>query len=92
MRCPQTNNTQKMNNSEMIKQNTHNLHVCSMENIRSKRIKADKRKSHIFSTNKSESKRVIVNVCSLDESESKSVHISLNASQVKDAINETKYE
>ena len=41
---------------------------------------------------KSELKRVIVNACSSDESESKSVHISVNTSEVKYAMNETKYE
>ena len=39
---------------------------------------------------KSELKRVIVNACSSDESESKSVHISVNTSEVKGAMNETK--
>ena len=35
---------------------------------------------------------VIVNACSLDEIELKSVHISVNTSEVKDANNETKDE
>ena len=38
----------------------------------------------------SESKRVIVNKCSSYESESKSIHISVNTREVKDAMNETK--
>ena len=39
---------------------------------------------------KRELKKVIVNACSSDKSESKSVHISINTSKVKDAMNETK--
>ena len=39
----------------------------------------------------SESKIVMVNVCFLDESESKSVHISVNTSEIKYAMDEKKY-
>ena len=35
-----------------------------------------------------ENKRVIINTCSLDENESKSNHISVNTSKVKDSNNE----
>ena len=38
-----------------------------------------------------ESRSVIVNVCFLDESESKSVHISVNTSEIKYAMDEKKY-
>ena len=41
---------------------------------------------------KSESKRVIVNTCSSEESKSKIVRISVNTSEVKYAKNETKDE
>ena len=41
---------------------------------------------------KSKSERVIINKCSLDDSESKSVHISVNMSEVKYAKNETNDE
>ena len=40
----------------------------------------------------SESRRVIINACSYNESESKIVHISANMSKVKYAMNETKHE
>ena len=55
-----------------------NSQVCSMEERKPKGIKADKRLSHVCSTDKREPKRFIVNACSSDESESKSVHISIN--------------
>ena len=78
----QMTNTQNMNNYDTGTQNTHNLHVCSMENRESKGIKQEERNS----------KRVIANACYLGEIEPKSVHISVNASEVKDATNETKDE
>ena len=78
----QMNNTQKMNNSDKSKQDNPNLHVCSTDKIKSKRIKAGDRNS----------KRVVVNACSSEKSESKSVHITFNTSKVKDAINEIKDE
>ena len=37
-------------------------------------------------------KRVVVNACSLEKSESKIVHISVNVREVEDAINGTKDE
>ena len=55
-------------------------------------IKVDKRKLYICSTYNIKSKRVIVNACYSDEIESKIVHISVNTSEVKDAMNKTKYE
>ena len=39
-----------------------------------------------------ESRRVIINACSYNESESKIVHISANMSKVKYAMNETNDE
>ena len=79
----------------MSTQNIPNLHVYSSDEIESKRKNADKR----------ESKRVIISTCSLDDRESKDVHISDNTSglkyakngsvsarKVKYAKNETKYE
>ena len=39
-----------------------------------------------------QSKSFIVNACSFDKSESKSVHVSVNTSEVKDAMGETKDE
>ena len=40
----------------------------------------------------SKSESAIINACSLDESESKRVYISVNTSEVKYAMNETKDE
>ena len=73
--------TLKISNYEMSTQNIPNLYVCYTNDRESKIINADK----------SESRRVNVNACSMDESESKSAHeinISVNKSEVKD----TKYE
>ena len=84
----QMNNTQKMNHSEMSTQNIPNLRVCYMEEIKLKIIKVDKSELCVYSMDKSESKRVIVNACSSEKIESKSVHISVNTSEVKDAMNE----
>ena len=52
----------------------------------------DERKSHVCSTDKSESKGIIFNAGSLEKSESESVHIRVNTIKVKDAVNETKDE
>ena len=76
----------------MITQKTHNSHTFYMDKSESKRIKSDESEPHICSTDKSISKIVIFNTCSLDESESKSVNISVNIRKVKDAMNETKDE
>ena len=85
----QMNNTQNTNNSVIITQKIPNSRVCSMQDGKSKRTKADKSKLNVCSTDKSESKSVIINACYLDKSESKSVHISVNTSKVKDTTNET---
>ena len=66
----------KDNNSDMGTQNNPNFSVCSMDESEPKSINADKR----------ESKRVIINACSLYESESKIVHKSVNTGKVKNAI------
>ena len=87
----QMTNTQKMNIYETNTQNIPNLHVCSSEESELKRINADKTLSHVCSTDKSESRSIIVNACSTDKSKSKRVHISVNTSEVKDAMDETKY-
>ena len=80
-------NTQKMNNYEMSTQSIPNLHVCSLDEIKSKIIYEDNREMCVCSIDKNESKRVIFNACSSDESESKIVHIGVNTSEVKDANN-----
>ena len=84
----QTTNTQKMNNSETSTQKSPSLHVCFMDKSESKIIKAGESKSHICSMDDSESKGGIVNACSSEESESKSVNISVNTSKVTDEMNE----
>ena len=86
----QTTNTQKMNNVEISTQKTPNFRICSTEESESKRIKVYERESHICATEDRKSKRVIVYACYLDKSESKSVHKSVNTSEVKYAMNETK--
>ena len=65
----QMTNTKSMNNSDMSTQKIPNLHVCSLNDSESKRINADKIESHACSTDKNETKIVIVNVCSLENSE-----------------------
>ena len=47
---------------------------------------------HVCSAYKIKSKKIIFNAYSLDESESKSLHISVNTSKVNFAMNETKDE
>ena len=91
-KCMMRLNVQKMNNSETSTQNIPNSHVCSLDNSEPKMTNTEKNESHVFSTEKNESKRVIVNACSSDKSESKSVHISVNTSEVKGANNETNDE
>ena len=88
----QISNTQKLNISEINTQNIPNYHVCSLDERESKSINTDKILSHVCSTDKRKSKSAIVNSYSLDESESNIFHISVNASKVKYATNETKYE
>ena len=85
-------NTQKMNISEMNTQNIPTLHVCSLDDSESKSINMDKTLSHVCSTDKSESETIIDDACSTDDSESKRVHISVNTSDVKYSMNETKDE
>ena len=50
----QMTNTQNINNSETSTQNNPNYHVYSTDKIKSKSIKAEKIKSYIYSTEKSE--------------------------------------
>ena len=88
----QMTNTQKMNSSEMSTQKMNILHVCSTDKSKSKSIKSFESKSHVCYTYKSEPKRVIFNACIFDKIESKSFHISVNASEVKDSMNETNDE
>ena len=85
-------NTQRMNNYDMSTQKNPNLHVCSTDEIKPKRIKADESESDIHSKDKGESKKFIVNACYLDERKSKSAHISVNKSRIKYAMDETKDE
>ena len=49
---------------------------------------ADKIESRVCSMDDKKSKTIIVNICYLNESESKIVHISVNTRKIKDAKNE----
>ena len=82
----------KMNISEMSMENIPNSHFCSLDDSESKSINMEKTLSQVCSTDERESKSVIVNACSLEKSKWKSVHISVNTSEVKEAINKTKDE
>ena len=55
-------------------------------------INADDIESHVCSTDEKKSKRVIINACYLDKSESKIFHISVTTIEVKNENNETKDE
>ena len=52
----------------------------------------DKSESHVYSMDERKPKRVIINACSLYESKSKSVYISVNTSEVKYVKNKKKDE
>ena len=69
-------NKQNMNNSDMSTQEIPNLHVYSLDEGESKSINAEERKLHVYYTDERKQKKVIVNVCYLGKSESKSVHTS----------------
>ena len=73
-------------------QNIPNSKVCSSDKSKPKGINADKSLSYVCSMDESELKTFIVNACSSDESKLKRVHIIVNTNEVKDAMNETKYE
>ena len=60
-------NTQKMNISETNTQNIPNLYVCYLDERKSKSINADETLSHVCSTDKKESKSVIINAFSTDK-------------------------
>ena len=49
----QMTNTQKMNKSEISTKNTHNSHVCSSDEIKSKMINVVKTLFHVCYTDKS---------------------------------------
>ena len=61
-------NMQKKNNSEMSSQIIPNFHLFSSWKSESKGINADEIFLHVCYTDKSESKRAIVNACYLYES------------------------
>ena len=86
----QMTNTQKMNNSEMIAKKIHSLRVYSLDERVSKRINANKSLSHVCSMDKRKSKMVFFNACYLDDSKSKSIHISVNTSEVEYSTNGAK--
>ena len=67
----QMTNTQKINNSETSTKNIPNLHVCYLDKGESKSINGDKSEAHGCYTGERESKRVIINACYSEESESK---------------------
>ena len=79
----QMTNTQKVNISEINTQNIPNLHFCSSFERKSKSIDATKTLSRVCSTDNIKSEIIIVDAYSTDESESKSVHISVKTSEVK---------
>ena len=81
-------NTQNMNISEMSMHKIPNFNVCSSDKSESKITNADKTLSYVCSMDECELKNVTVNACSLDESKSKSVHISVNTSEVEYEMNE----
>ena len=64
------------------------LQVCSLDKSKPNGIIADRKLSQVCSTDKSESERVIINESSTEESESKSVHKSINTNGVKYSIDE----
>ena len=78
----QMNIIKKIKNSEISMQNISNLYVCYTYKSKSKSINAGKTLLQVPSTDRSESKRIIVNACSTNESQSKSVHKSLNTREV----------
>ena len=59
-------------------QHIPNSQVCSLDEIKSKGIIADKNLLKVCSADDNELKRVITDECCLDDSESKIVHISIN--------------
>ena len=73
-----------MNSYEMSTQNIHNVHVYSSDEIESKRINTEESKFHVYYKDRSESKMIIFNACSLDKIKAKSVHRSVNTSKLKD--------
>ena len=87
---------QKMNNSVMSTQKTPTSNVCLANKSESKRIKADKSKfSYIFygwdRIKKGYSQCMFFGKIE-SKNETKSAHKSVNTSEVKDAMNETKDE
>ena len=85
-------NTKNMNDSEMSTLSISNFRIYSLENSQSEGINVYRRLSHIYYTDEGKSKRVIVNACSSDESESKGINISINTNKVEYARNKTKEE
>ena len=85
-------NTKNMNNSEMSTLSIPNFLIYSLEKSKSEGINAYRRLSHIYYTDEGKSKRVIVNACSSDESESKGINRSINKNKVEYARNKTKEE
>ena len=67
-------------------------HVCDSDKSKSKGIISDKNLSHVCSTEKIESESGIVDEISLEDSESESIHKSLNTNKEKDAIDETDHK
>ena len=65
----QITNSQKINISEMNTQKIPNSHVCSLDEIKSKRINANETVWHVCSMDNRESNSVVVNTFSMDESE-----------------------
>ena len=68
------------------------LHVCDSDKSESKGIVTDVNSSQVCSMGKSESVSVIVHESSTDESESESVHKSINENKEQYAIDETENE
>ena len=65
------------------------LHICSLDDSKSKGIIAGKKISQVCSTDKSRPEIVITNESSMEESESESFHKSINKNKEKYSIDET---
>ena len=74
--------TQNIPNDDMSTKKIPNLNVYYMDVSKSKSINADESEFNICFMDDRKSKIVIVNACSLEEIESKIVHISINTNDI----------
>ena len=61
----------------------NNLHVWYLYKSESKGINTEESELHVCYMDNNKSKNYIVDACSLEKSESKSVHVSVNVSKLK---------